>query len=280
MDVTTDLLEQFNALQGQPYGARFFRADLHFHTPASEDARGRNRYNFNPYRLEYPQDDGSTDHPKAVKAIQERLLSEARAIAAKIVERFVEEGLSLVAVTDHNSIGTLWADSESDQRHMDLAAPTWYELIDREAQRRAEKEGGPPVTILPGVEISTTGVHILAIFPPQHPRRKIHFMICDLLNAAGFDMDAWGRNPKVGVRQCHRHHRADRRKGGHPHARTYRRHQPGIAGSLQSQQRGHAKRVSAPPPGRRGDCRAKEIHPPGPPAEKIAQPVHCRSAAG
>lgn len=198
MDTTADLLERFEALGSQPFGARFFKVDLHFHTPASEDARGRNRYDFNPYRQDYPADDGSPDGRKRVGEMQARLLEGARAIVRDIVRRFAEEGLSMVAVTDHNSIGTLWTDSESDGNHMDLAAPTWYELIDEEARRRGRESGTPPVTILPGVEISTTGVHILAVFPPQNPRRKIHFMICDLLNAAGIEMDDWGRNPKVG----------------------------------------------------------------------------------
>ena len=82
---------------------------------------------------------------------------------------------------------------------MDLAAPTWYELIDDEARKINQENGETILTILPGVEISTTGVHILAIFPPQNPRRKIHFMICDLLNEAGFEIDGWGKNPEVGT---------------------------------------------------------------------------------
>ena len=100
--------------------------------------------------------------------------------------------MPLVAVTDHNSIGTLWTDSESNNRLMDLAAPTWYELID-DAARKISNARKTTLLILPGVEISTTGVHILAIFPPQTPRRKVHFMICDLLNEAGFEIEDWGK---------------------------------------------------------------------------------------
>ncbi len=48
---------------------------------------------------------------------------------------------------------------------MDLAAPTWYELIDDEARKINREAGKTVLSILPGVEISTTGVHILAIFP-------------------------------------------------------------------------------------------------------------------
>lgn len=195
------LLKMFENIQGLNYGTRFFKADLHFHTPASEDARGSNRYSFNPYNnkeFPYPQRAGNPDYKKEVMEVQNRILERARSVASKIVETFLEKELSIVAVTDHNGIGTIWSDCESEDGLMDLAAPTWYELIDDAAQNVNDRLGHTELLVLPGVEISTTGVHILAIFPPQSPRRKVHFMICDLLNEVGFEVEDWGKNPMVG----------------------------------------------------------------------------------
>jgi hypothetical protein len=61
-----------------------------------------------------------------------------------------------------------------------------------------EKAGRIELIILPGVEISTTGIHMLAIFPPQQPRRKVHFKICELLDEIGFEIEDWGQNQEVG----------------------------------------------------------------------------------
>lgn len=198
MDMSGNLLKNFEKIQTLNYGTRFYKADLHFHTPASEDARGSNRYNFNPYKIPYPKRIKNPNYHKEVEAVHAGILAQARAMASKIVQRFLEVGLSVVAVTDHNGIGTIWADHESEAGLMDLAAPTWYEIIDDEAQNVNAAMGYTELLVLPGVEISTTGVHILAIFPPQNPRRKVHFMICDLLNEVGFDVDDWGKNPAVG----------------------------------------------------------------------------------
>jgi len=199
MSKRRNLFNVFETIQGLNYGAEFYKADLHFHTPASEDARGKNRYNFNPYKIKYPRKEKTLNYIPEVNKIQEKILIDARKLAADIVRRFLEVNLSMVAITDHNGIGTIWNDNESDKRLMDLAAPTWYELIDDEAQKINNDAGKRVLTILPGTEISTTGIHILAIFPPQNPRRKVHFMICDLLNEVGFAIDDWGKNPKVGT---------------------------------------------------------------------------------
>ena len=198
METPNDLLKNFEKIQGLKFGTKFYKADLHFHTPASEDARGSNRYNFNPYKIAYPQRIKNPNYQKEVNAVQDGILEQARSVASRIVQRFLEKELSVVAVTDHNGIGTIWADHESEDGLMDLAAPSWYEIIDDVAQNVNDGMGYTELLILPGVEISTTGVHILAIFPPQNPRRKVHFMICDLLNEIGFDVDDWGRNPAVG----------------------------------------------------------------------------------
>ncbi|MCP4725452.1 MAG: hypothetical protein GY863_10470 [bacterium] len=184
----------------EKFGAKYFKSDLHFHTPASSDARGSNKYDFNPYKdVKYPSDKTAPDYKSEVEKIHKKIEKESRELAKQIVERFVEEDLSLVAVTDHNGIGTIWADDELEKGAMDLAAPTWYELIDWEAKKLNNKMNRTVLTILPGVEISTTGIHILAVFPNEPPRRKAHYIICDLLNEAGFKIDSWGVVREVGT---------------------------------------------------------------------------------
>ncbi|UCD15072.1 MAG: hypothetical protein JSV34_04945, partial [Candidatus Omnitrophota bacterium] len=122
----------------------------------------------------------------------------------------------LVAVTDHNAIGTLWPDAGSKTRVMDLKAPTWYEIIDDEARKINAQAGKRVLTILPGVEISCTGIHILAVFPLLSPRRAVHFVICELLDEIGFSIDEWGKNPKVGKRSVIDAVNLIRQKGGVP----------------------------------------------------------------
>lgn len=236
MTTSVALLKVFKDIDSQAYGTKFFKVDLHFHTPASSDARGPNKYGYNPYNIPYPPGTVPTDlgneavknridgllkeikasrnikalkdikdlpdlqvlerdYPTTARDFQYRLLFYARVKAAQIVERFCEEGLSLVAVTDHNGMGTIWADAKG---RMDLAAPTWYELIADEAEK-ANQKLGTRLAILPGTEISTSGVHILAIFPPQEPRRRVYYKICDLLTEVGIPPEQWGENRAVGT---------------------------------------------------------------------------------
>jgi len=192
-----DILTIFETLSKTSFGARFYKVDLHFHTPASEDARGENKYNFNPYKRDTGEKNKSGKLESAHEQ-QDKILASAREVAAKIVQRFVEEKLSIVAITDHNAIGTIWLDSETEENIMDLAAPTWYEIIDDEAEKINAVAGRRVLTILPGVEISNSGIHMLAIFPAQKPRRASHFIICDLLNEIGFAINEWGKNPETG----------------------------------------------------------------------------------
>jgi hypothetical protein len=201
MAAKNTIIKSFERVKAEDYGARFYRVDLHFHTPASDDARGADKYGWKYYdNKTFPKKEGdSLEYYKEVKKKQEEIIEECRKLAKDIVQRFRDEKINLVAITDHNSIGTIWNDPESTKDIMDLAAPTWYELIDDEAQELNKDR--TVLTILPGVEISTSDIHILAIFPPQKPRRKVHFIICDLLNEMGFDVDAWGTNKagKTGV---------------------------------------------------------------------------------
>jgi len=195
------IIKSFEQVSAADYGARFYRTDLHFHTPASDDARGTGKYGWKYYdKKTFPKKAGdSLEYNKEVKKKQEEIIEECKKLAKQIVDRFRDEKISLAAVTDHNSIGTIWIDPVSPKDIMDLAAPTWYELIDDEAQKLNKDR--TVLTILPGVEISTSDIHLLAIFPPQNPRRKAHFIICDLLNEMGFDVDTGGTNKagKTGV---------------------------------------------------------------------------------
>ena len=101
-----------------PGGARFIKADLHVHTPDSYD---------------YEDD----------------------AVPGDLVAAFEEEGLELIAVTDHNTTG-------------------FYESLAEAAEESS-------VTILPGVEI-TTGqsgehqIHMTAIFPPENSDEIDNFL--------------------------------------------------------------------------------------------------------
>lgn len=218
MPTSKQVLSRLTDIQAKPYGARFFRVDFHFHTPSSEDARGKNKYNFNPYRmLQYPENDHTWEYAKKVRDLQEGVFQDARKLASQMIDRFLEENLSMVTITDHNGIGTIWPDPDrSTGRVMDLAAPTWYELIDDEAEKRNLELGRRAIAIFPGTEISTTGVHILAVFPPMQPRRKAHFLICDLLTEIGFAVSDFGRNPKVGRASVVHTLEMITRKGGIP----------------------------------------------------------------
>lgn len=199
MNATT-VGKSWQALQLLPFGTRFYKVDFHFHTPASEDARGADGYAFNPFAdLKYPKLDFSWEQTLEIRALQEKVLKEATALAASIVDKFLAEGLGVVAVTDHNALGTVWPTPEPGEgSRMDLTAPSWFELLHTEAERRNLLAGETVLTLLAGVEISTTGVHILALFPPMNPRRRVHVVISDLLMAIGLEVDDFGRNPRVG----------------------------------------------------------------------------------
>jgi len=140
MATQRSVLADFRRADAEGIGARFFRADLHFHTPASSDARGANRYGFNPYKLTYPTKQQQQADPLAVHNFQQGILDDARALATSMVQRFLEESLSIVAITDHNGIGTIWSDVQS-RSFMDLRAPTWYELVDEAARAHNELVG-------------------------------------------------------------------------------------------------------------------------------------------
>lgn len=97
----------------QPTGARFFRADLHIHSfGASHDVK------------------------------------DSAMTAAAIVQTAAKEGLSIIAITDHNEIGNV------------------------EAAIKASK--GTSVTVIPAVELSTPQGHLLCYVPALDDLRRFH----------------------------------------------------------------------------------------------------------
>lgn len=199
------IIKSFNEVKKINFGARHYKVDLHFHTPASEDARGKNKYNHNPYKIKFPKipADATPEKisgiEKEIVKLQEDALNRSKELAKKIVDRFVEEKLSLVAITDHNSQG-FSRNSHENPNYMDIKSLTWYEIIAEEAEKRNREAGKKVIEILPGVEISCMGIHILAIFPPENPRSIVSFRIGYLLDRMGFTIEQWGINSAVGKR--------------------------------------------------------------------------------
>jgi predicted ATPase len=110
-------------------GARYFKSDLHVHTP------------------------GSYDYEADISAIE-------------FVDHLIDEGLELVAVTDHDCAGM-------------------YEEIREAAEER-------PIEILPGVEITTpqggdNQIHMTAIFPPEE-----HDAVNHVLSQVGINPERAG----------------------------------------------------------------------------------------
>lgn len=113
-------------------GARFYKTDLHLHTPASKCWKGS---------------DGDDEFKR-------------------IFERLKDQGIEVVAITDHNTVAGL---------------------------QRAKKLGKKSdIHVYPGVEISTKEGHVLAIFDPGKPLTEIE----QWLSTLGFPPDKKG-DPKI-----------------------------------------------------------------------------------
>jgi hypothetical protein len=143
--------DNYQAVLEQDTGAKFVKVDLHVHTPASGDAQWKTRYNFKFNIKNIPAS-----------------LQKAKQLAAKTVNGILEKKIRIIAVTDHNT--------PSDTHPLN-PTNSWYELL-----RDAAK--GRPLTILPGVEISTNDLHILVILdprdePPLYTTHRIHSLLQD-----------------------------------------------------------------------------------------------------
>ncbi len=146
--------KNYQEIGKQNSGAEFIKVDLHVHTPASGDARAKNKYNF-PLNSKF----NVADIPKILKS--------AGQLAGKIVDRVMQQEIRLIAVTDHNSPSNI---------HPEDLTHTWYQLL---------KDKSKELSVLPGVEISTDDLHILVILdpredePPTYTIHRINFLLQD-----------------------------------------------------------------------------------------------------
>lgn len=123
---------------------RWYKVDLHLHTPASHDYEEPN--------VTY--------------------LEWMRAVAAK--------GLEIVAITDHNTVAGIGAIRREIEWLAQLERTN--RLTEEERQRLAEwRELSNQVLVLPGFEFTATfGFHILGIFPPETSIRHLEHVLLDL----------------------------------------------------------------------------------------------------
>jgi PHP family Zn ribbon phosphoesterase len=162
----------YGKLMGLGCGAVFRKVDLHVHTPGSGDAQASSKYGFS-----YEKRKGEAGIDK-----------EVRDLAGKIVEACAGKGLSLIAVTDHNSPGYL--------DRFDISSKTWHTLI-----RRAVKESKGKLVVLPGCEISTDDAHVLAILPPEDSVDKdaySAYRIAFMLRECNFKVEDYGILARTG----------------------------------------------------------------------------------
>ena len=115
-------------------GAKWWKFDFHTHTPASDDFGDE-------------------------KMTHENWLSDW-------LKAFMDEGIDCVAITDHNSGGSI-DELKQALKDLEINPPDWYK----------------PLYLFPGVEIGASdGVHILAIFGEE----KDESCIDQLLGAVGY----------------------------------------------------------------------------------------------
>ena len=130
----------------QPTSAkgRWYKADLHVHTPASRD------------------------------------YEEQRVTYLEWLRKVVERGLDIVAVTDHNTVAGVGA----IRRELEwLTRLEQQGRLNPEEQQRLDewRALGDQVMVLPGFEFTATfGFHILAIFPPETSLRHLEHVLLDL----------------------------------------------------------------------------------------------------
>jgi len=123
--------------------ARFYRADLHLHSPLSHDWNNEARNGYSPDPLF-----SRINRPEDIK----------EAVLAAYYEAIRKSGLNIVAITDHMKWSFGVALAEYSQKQSD------------------------PVLVLPGIEINVRfeqpllrdyRIHVLAIFPPDIGRTRI-----------------------------------------------------------------------------------------------------------
>lgn len=164
--------KNYQEIQKLNTGAEFVMVDLHVHTPASGDARAKNKYNFPP-------------NSKFNVADVPKILKSAEQLAGKIVDRVMQQEIRLIAVTDHNSPSNI---------HPEDLTNTWYQLL-------KDKAKGKELCVLPGVEISTDDLHILVILDPKEnePATYTIHRINFLLQDCKFSLEEYGDYRATGM---------------------------------------------------------------------------------
>ena len=134
---------------------RWYKADLHLHSPASRD------------------------------------YEEPRITYLDWLRKVVEQGLEIVAVTDHNTVAGIGA----IRRELEWLTRLEEQgrLNEHEQQRLSEwRTLGNQVVVLPGFEFTATfGFHILGIFPPETSIRHLEHVLLDLKVPAGTVTSPW-----------------------------------------------------------------------------------------
>ena len=128
---------------------KWYKVDLHLHTPASND------------------------------------YEEPGVSYLDWLRRVVEQGLEMVAITDHNTVAGIGA----IRRELDWLTQLEAQgrLTAQEQERlQAWREAGNQVVVLPGFEFTATfGFHILAIFPPETSVRELEHILLSMKVPAG-----------------------------------------------------------------------------------------------
>lgn len=128
---------------------RWYKADMHLHSPASRD------------------------------------YEEPRITYLDWLRKVVEQGLEIVAMTDHNTVAGIGA----IRRELEWLTRLEEQgrLNPQEQQRLDEWRAlGNQVVVLPGFEFTATfGFHILGIFPPETSIRHLEHVLLDLKVPAG-----------------------------------------------------------------------------------------------
>ena len=123
---------------------RWYRMDLHLHTPASEDWRDA--------------DVTFLDWLQAAEAKE----------------------LDIVAMTDHNTVAG-YARFREELRRLQWLEETGRILPEEQERLNAYRELLDKILVLPGFEFTAAlGFHILGIFPPDTPIRKLEFLLLRL----------------------------------------------------------------------------------------------------
>ncbi|OOO64650.1 hypothetical protein BS638_10390 [Clostridium tepidum] len=108
-------------------------------------------------------------HTPASKCYKKRLSSNEEEYI-KILDEAYESGISVIAITDHNTV------------------KGYYEMLNYIMADKKKYSKYAGMLILPGVEISSFGKHILAIFPPQKTQDELNTFLYNI----GIDINEQG----------------------------------------------------------------------------------------